>query len=95
MLPITVLIQSFHSLSRIGSRRATQVFDLITTENMQIYKIIRSVESNQGKIFNTLGKEIPILHEPGIWDEIVKVIENAFQDGPERNVVNKYASGNL
>ena len=84
----------FQTLSRIGSRRATQVLDLITKENLQIYKIIRSVESNQGKLFNMLGKEMPILQEPGIWDEIVRAIENAFQDESEMNVVNKYVCGN-
>jgi hypothetical protein len=41
-----------------------------------------------------LSKEIPILQETFIWDAIVKAIENAFRDGPEMNVVSKYASRN-
>jgi hypothetical protein len=60
--------------------------------DMQIDRVIRSVESNQGKLSNMLRKEIPILQETVIWDAIVKAIENAFRDGPEMNVVSKYAS---
>jgi hypothetical protein len=41
-----------------------------------------------------MGNENSILQEPSISDEIVKAIENTFQDVPEMNVVNKYPIGN-
>ncbi|WP_108645557.1 Fic family protein [Polynucleobacter rarus] len=77
-----------HSHARIAIK------DIVEMPDIQIDRVIRSVESNHGKLSNMLGKEIPILQEPGIWDDIVKAIENAFQDVPEINVVSKYSIGN-
>jgi hypothetical protein len=63
-----------HSQARIAIK------DIVEMPDIQIDRVIRSVHSNHGKLSNMLSKEIPILQEPGIWYEIVKAIENAFQD---------------
>jgi len=71
-----------HAQARIAIK------DIVEMPDMQIDRIIRSAEANQGKLSNVLTKEIPILEEPGVWDAIVKAIEIAFQDGPEGSAVN-------
>ena len=46
--------------------------------NLQIDRIIRSVEATKGKLSNVLAKEMPVLTEPGLWDAIVNAIAVAF-----------------
>jgi hypothetical protein len=45
---------------------------------MQLDRVIQSAEANHGKLSNILAKEIPLLTEPGFWDDIVRAIEIAF-----------------
>jgi hypothetical protein len=75
-----------HTQARIAIK------DIVEMPDMQVDRIIRSAQSNQGKLSNVLIKEIPILAEPGVWDAILKAIEVAFQSGSEGRTVNKYAS---
>ena len=84
--------ESLYIRSHAQARKAIK--EIVEMPDMQIDRVIRSVESNQGKLSNMLSKEIPILQETFIWDAIVKAIENAFRDGSEMNVVSKYASRN-
>ena len=79
---------------RSHTQARTAIKDIVEMPDMQIDRIIRSAESNPGKLSNVLAKEIPILEEPGVWDAIVNAIEIAFRDGPTEKAVNKYASGN-
>ena len=72
----------------------TAIKDIVEMPDMQIDRIIRSAEANQGKLSNVLTREIPILEESGVWDAIVKAIEIAFRDGPKASTLNKYTSGN-
>jgi len=51
--------------------------------NLQIDRIIRSVEASKGKLSNVLAKEMPVLTEPGLWDVIVKAIAAAFHPPAE------------
>jgi hypothetical protein len=50
--------------------------------DMQVDRVIRSVQANHGKLSNVLAKEIQILTEPGVWEAIVQAIEIAFQNTP-------------
>lgn len=59
------------------ARRAIK--DIIEMPDMQIDRVIRSVEANQGNLSRTLAKEIPALQEDGLWDAIRQVIANAFK----------------
>jgi len=77
---------------RNHSQARKAIKEIVEMPDVQIDRVIRSVESNQGKLSNVLSKEIPILQEAFIWDAIVKAIENAFQERQELNVVRKYAS---
>lgn len=59
--------------------------EIIEMPNMQIDRVIRSVEANQGKLSNVLAKEIPALSEPGLWEAIVKAIGVAFDGNRYRS----------
>ncbi|AVR89472.1 Fic family protein [Thauera aromatica] len=63
--------------------------DIVEMPDMQIDRIIRSVEANQGKLSNVLSKEMPLLTEPGIWVAIVQVVAHAFDGLPSGNVAGK------
>lgn len=52
--------------------------EIIEMPNLQIDRIIRSAEDNQGKLSNALAKEMPTLTEPGLWDAITNAIAVAF-----------------
>jgi hypothetical protein len=54
--------------------------DLIEMPDMQLDRVIRSVQANHGKLSNVLAEEIQILTEPGVWEAIVQAIESAFQN---------------
>ncbi len=67
---------------RSHAQARSAIKDLIEMPDMQLDRVIRSVQANQGKLSNILAKEIQILTEPGVWDAIVQAIESAFQNSP-------------
>ena len=72
-----------HYLRRHAEARGA-IKDIIEIPDMQIDRIIRSAEANQGKLSNVLLKEMPALAEPGLWDTILQAIENAFREEAKR-----------
>ena len=74
-----------HALARASIK------EIIEMPDMQIDRVIRSAQTNQGKLSHVLAKEIPALQQEGSWDAIRLVIEQAFQDGPRGSSVDKYA----
>lgn len=57
--------------------------DVVEMPDAQIDRIIRSVQANRGQLTHALSKEIPLLSEPGVWDDIARAIEAAFVSGIE------------
>lgn len=74
-----------HALARASIK------EIIEMPDMQIDRVIRSAQTNQGKLSHVLANEIPALQQEGIWDAVRLVIEQAFQDGPRGSSVDKYA----
>ena len=66
-----------HAQARAGIK------DIIEMPDMQIDRIIRSVQANKGKLTNALAKEIPLLAQPATWSAIVQTVERAFSDDPQ------------
>ena len=52
--------------------------DIVEMPDMQIDRVIRSVDANQGKLSKVLAKEMPLLAEPDVWEAIVQAVERAF-----------------
>jgi hypothetical protein len=69
--------ESRYLRSHAQARKAIK--DIIEMPDAQIDRVIRSVEANQGKLSNTLAKEIPALAEHGVWDAIGQAIAQAFE----------------
>jgi hypothetical protein len=72
--------ESTYLRNHAQARRAIK--EIIEMPDMQIDRVIRSIEANQGKLSNLLAKEIPALLENGIWDEIVQAVEKLFSLSP-------------
>lgn len=68
-------------MQRHAQARAA-IKDIVEMSDMQIDRVIRSVDANQGKLSNVLLKEIPLLSEPDVWEAIVQVVERAFDGMP-------------
>jgi len=62
-----------HTLARMAIK------EIIEMPDIQIDRVIRSAQVNQGKLSHVLAKEIPALQETGLWDAIHHAIANAFQ----------------
>ncbi len=54
--------------------------EIIEMPNIQIDRVIRSAQANQGKLSNALAKELPALTEAGRWEAIAEAIAVAFAD---------------
>jgi hypothetical protein len=70
--------ESVHLRNHAIARAAIK--EIIEIPDMQIDRLIRSVEANQGKLSNALSKEMPALADAGVWDEIVQAIRHAFRE---------------
>jgi hypothetical protein len=46
--------------------------------DLQIDRIIRSIQATQGTLSNALRKEIALLAQPGLWEDIVEAVRLAF-----------------
>ncbi len=58
--------------------------DIIEMPDMQIDRVIRSAEANQGELSHMLAKEIPALLEDGVWHAIRLALDNAFRQKPPK-----------
>ncbi len=64
---------------RSHAQAKAAIKDIVEMPDIQIDRVIRSAEANQGKLSNVLAKEIPILAQADIWPAILHAIENAFR----------------
>ena len=64
-------------LQRYAQARVA-IKDIVEMPDMQIDRVIRSVDANQGKLSKVLAKEMPLLAEPDVWEAIVQAVERAF-----------------
>jgi hypothetical protein len=80
---------------RSHAEARSAIKEIIEMPDMQIDRIIRSAGDNKGKLSNVLAKEMPILTEQGIWDAILRAIENAFRDSAAADVASKYSPGTV
>lgn len=62
-----------HALARAAIK------DIVEMPDVQIDRVIRSVEANRGKLSKALAKEIPVLSEEGVWDALRQAIEDALR----------------
>jgi hypothetical protein len=78
-----------HWLARRGLK------EIVEMPDHQADRVIRSIEQNPGKLTNALVKEMPILQQPDVWDQIVDVVTRSFrEDAPtDSSIVERYRPG--
>ncbi|PIQ52185.1 MAG: cell filamentation protein Fic [Comamonadaceae bacterium CG12_big_fil_rev_8_21_14_0_65_59_15] len=64
---------------RSHTQARAAIKDIIEMPDLQIDRVIRSAQVNQGQLSGLLAKEIPLLEAPGVWAAIRQTIENAFR----------------
>jgi hypothetical protein len=65
-------------IKRNHDRARSAIKSIIEMPDAQVDRIIRSAQDNAGTLTNALAKEIPALAEPGLWDDIVTAVKQAF-----------------
>jgi hypothetical protein len=56
----------------------TQIKEIIEGPDSDIDRIIRSVRDNEGKVSNKLRNDFPLLDDPEIGPEVVRIVQSAF-----------------
>ena len=60
------------------ARRAIK--EIIEMPDDLVDRVIRSLKANPGTLSKLLAKEIPALHDAGVWDAICEAVKQAFGD---------------
>lgn len=63
-----------HGLAR------SAIKDIIEMPDAQVDRVIRSVQANQGRLTNVLRDEMPALADTKVWDALVRVISDSFEN---------------
>jgi hypothetical protein len=64
---------------RSHAQARNAIKDMVEMPDVQIDRVIRSVQANQGQLSNVLRDEIPLLADPKVWNAMVRVITDAFK----------------
>ncbi len=62
---------------RNHARARAALKEVVEMPDHQADRILRSIEQNRGALSNALVKEVPLLAQPGVWDEIVEAVTRA------------------
>jgi len=65
---------------RRHARARAALKDVVEMPDQQADRVLRSLEHNQGKLSHALSKEMPVLAQDGVWDDIVAVVSRAFRE---------------
>lgn len=82
------MLQESRYLRSHGQARAA-IKGIVEMPDMQIDRVIRSIENNRGELSGALRKELPILQEPSLWAAIVQVVWRAFDPSPRSNAADQ------
>ena len=86
------MLEEFRYLRSHGQARSA-VKEIVEMPDAQLDRVIRSIQSNKGELSRALRREIPILEQPELWEEIVQVVRRSFEVGPQRDAADKYGGG--
>jgi len=62
-----------HALARAALKEVVEMPD------PQADRLLRSIEQNKGALSNVLAKEMPVLREPGVWEDLVGAVQKVYQ----------------
>lgn len=79
---------------RSHTRARAALKEVVEMPDHQADRLLRSIEQNRGELSKVLAKEMPVLKQPGVWDEIVDVVARALvEDAADMAVINRYRPG--
>jgi hypothetical protein len=64
-------------LRSVRTARA-RIKEVIEGPDSDIDRIIRSVRDNEGKVSNKLRNDFPLLDDPDVGPEVVRIVQSAF-----------------
>lgn len=82
------MLEESRYLRSHGEARAA-IKDVLEMPDAQADRVIRSVQNNKGELSGALRKELPILEQPGVWEDIVAAVQKAFEAGPRSDTADK------
>lgn len=62
-----------HALARAALKEVVEMPD------PQADRLLRSIEQNKGALSNVLAKEMPVLREPDVWEDLVGAVQKVYQ----------------
>jgi Fic/DOC family len=65
-------------IKRSHDRARAAIKSIIEMPDPQVDRVIRSARDNAGQLTNALAKEIPQLAGPGLWEDVVAAVKQAF-----------------
>ncbi|MGI4859364.1 MAG: Fic family protein, partial [Janthinobacterium lividum] len=80
---------------RSHARARAALKEIVEMPDQQADRVLRSIEQNGGQLSKVLAKEMPVLTQSGVWEDIVKSVSQAFQDGapPDGDIIARYDPG--
>ncbi|MFY8085414.1 MAG: hypothetical protein ACOVN7_17025 [Rubrivivax sp.] len=48
--------------------------EIVEVPDAQLDRVIRSIQSHKSELSGALRREVPILDQPGLWEEIVPAV---------------------
>jgi hypothetical protein len=86
------MLEESRYLRSHGQARSA-VKEIVEMPDAQLDRVIRSIQSNKGELSAALRREVPILEQPGLWEEIVQAVQRSFEVGPQSDAAEKYTGG--
>ncbi|WP_372053865.1 Fic family protein [Tistrella mobilis] len=65
---------------RRHARARTALKEVVEMPDPQADRVLRMIDRNQGHLSNALAREMPVLGEPGVWDELVAAVKRAWEE---------------
>ncbi|MDH0342065.1 Fic family protein [Chromobacterium haemolyticum] len=85
VIDLTIDQEMRNEAAYLRTMRATraQIKEVMEGPDTEIDRIIRSVRENEGRISNKLKKDFPLLEDPDVGPEVVRIIQEAFNPTPD------------
>lgn len=64
---------------RAHTRARAALKEVVEMPDHQADRILRSIAQNHGELSNVLAREMPVLTQPGVWQEITAAVAQAFE----------------
>lgn len=79
---------------RMHARARGAIKEIVEMPDVQVDRVLRSIEQNNGVLSGVLAKEMPVLAKDGIWDAILAAVrEVAIEYSSDNEIVRNYPTG--